>query len=124
MSALDRLFGATANNLQNAMGRASQRHALVSTNLANVNVPGYKRRDVDFGILLEQDANSTSLEKAHARAERMQRVGQGAIRVDGNSVDLEQEVVALSEAELRYSMLGEIAGRYFSGLKTVIREGK
>jgi flagellar basal-body rod protein FlgB len=106
------------------MDRTSQRHALVSTNLANVNVPGYKRRDIDFGILLEQDGEPSALQRARAKAGQAARAGQGSVRVDGNSVDLEQEVVALAESELRYSLLAEVAGRYFSGLKNVIREGK
>jgi flagellar basal-body rod protein FlgB len=89
-----------------------------------VNVPGYKRQDVDFGVALDQEAHASRLEEAQSRFDRARRAGEGAVRVDGNSVDLEQEVVALSEAELRFAMLSEVAGRYFSGLKNVIREGR
>lgn len=46
------------------------------------------------------------------------------IRIDGSSVDLEKEVTAMAETELRYQALTDMTASYFSGLKNVIREGK
>lgn len=114
MRMLDQLFGNNPANMERALSRASLRHELLSKNLANVNTPGYKRQDVDFAMVLDQEVDRrTSI-----------RTDRGSIRTDGNSVDLEQEVVAMAETELRYQMLTEITSRYFSGLKNVIREGR
>lgn len=116
MPILDQLFSGHLDNLSRALNRTTQRHGLLINNLANVNTPGYKRRDVDFAITLAQ-------EEGRGSARNDERVT-GGVRVDGNGVDLEQEVTALTETELRYQMLTEMTNRYFSGLKNVIREGR
>lgn len=104
------------------MNRTSERFGLVSENLANVNTPGYKRRDIDFGIELEQAMNGGRLTQ---RGEQSGiRTFEGSIRNDGNSVNLEEEVSAIAETETRYRLLSEMSSRYFSGLKNVIREGR
>jgi flagellar basal-body rod protein FlgB len=109
------------------MTRTSMRQTVLNNNLANVNVPNYKRRDVDFATVLEGE-NSKPGNKLKAIQQRMGMHGvsteRAKVRVDGNSVDLEKEVTAISETELRYDMLSEMTGRFFSGLKNVIREGK
>lgn len=119
MHILDNLFGPHANNLARALDRTTQRHSLLTENLANVNTPGYKRKDIDFDITLEQEMN-----RASDRTSDTPRVESGSIRVDGSSVDLETEVASLAETELRYQMLTELTARYFGGLENVIREGR
>lgn len=107
------------------MAQATKRHAMIVNNLANINTPGYKRKDLDFGITLEQEMqkgpegimeDETSLSGSNE--------DQTSVRIDGNNVDMEREVMALSETELRYQALTDLANGYFSTLKSVIREGK
>jgi flagellar basal-body rod protein FlgB len=116
---LDNLFGPQLNNFQNALGRATQRHALLSENLANVNTPGYKRKDIDFNITLQEETD-----KLGSSNDGTPEVDRASIRIDGNSVDLEKEVMSLSETELRYQALTDMTATYFSNLRSVIREGK
>jgi flagellar basal-body rod protein FlgB len=113
---IDRLFSPHLANLQNALGRTSQRQGLLTNNLANVNVPNYKRQDVDFGITLQQEMRGLS--------ENGVRQDQGSVRIDGSSVDLEKEVFAMAETDLRYQMLTDMTSKYFTGLKNVIKEGR
>ena len=117
MPLLDNVFGPHLNNLQNALGRASQRHSLLTNNLANVNTPGYQRKDMDFNITLQQEIGKSELHPIGNQAS-------GAIRLDGNGVDLEKEVMSIAETELRYQALTDATAGYFAGLKNVIREGK
>lgn len=114
---LDNLFGPQLNNLQSALGRTTQRHGLLTNNLANVNTPGYRRQDVDFNITLQEEMDEQPMQPAGATSG-------GAIRMDGNGVDLEKEVLSLSETELRYQALTDMTSNYFSNLKNAIREGK
>jgi len=122
---LDQLFTPQLNNLQDALGRASQRHSLLTGNLANANTPGYKRKDIDFNIVLD-----SAMHPAEARMQDVRdRVAQAksdqtSIRLDGSNVDLEKEVMSLAETELRYQALTDMTANYFAGLKNVIREGK
>ncbi len=83
-------------------------------NLANANVPGYRRKDTDFHAQLEESLGG-SLSSGR---------GGGAIRVDGSTVDPEREVASIAETESRYDALTELTQRGFQNLKTAIREGR
>jgi len=122
---LDQLFSPQLNNLQTALERTSERHALLTGNLANANTPGYKRKDMDFNIVLDAEMNPGAQRMQDMR-DRMnqQQSDQTSIRIDGSNVDLEKEVMSLSETELRYSALTDITANYFANLKNVIREGR
>lgn len=119
---LEGLFGPHVNNLSRSLKQTSLRHTLVSENLANVNTPGYKRRDLDFGIALETADSKLKGNRLHGDSQI--KVSGGAMRRDGNSVDLESEVAAMAETEFRYRLMTDLTNRYFSGLRNVIREGK
>jgi flagellar basal-body rod protein FlgB len=123
---IDNLFGPQVANLSAAMSRTTQRHALLSDNLANVNTPGYKRKDIDFGIELQQaiDAHAGPRDFHLDGSANGVKTDYSDVRVDGSSVDLETEVVSMAETELRYQALTDITARYFGNLKNVIREGK
>jgi len=122
---LQNLFGPFASDLQRAMTQTTQRHALIVNNLANVNTPGYKRKDMDFGIVLEEEMQKGPEAIDRALNETFGGLqDETSIRLDGNNVDLEREVTALAETELRYQALTDLANSYFSGLKNVIREGR
>ena len=120
MALLDGIFGPHVNNLSRSMKQASLRQDLLSENLANVNTPGYKRKDIDFGIELER-AKTSLIDKKHGG---FIKKNEGGLRRDGNSVDLESEVANMAETEFRYRLLTDMTNRYFTGLKSVIREGR
>lgn len=119
---LNNMFGPHVSNLERSLGRATQRQGLLALNLSNVNTPGYKRKDVDFGIILAEVDSGSSFTLARNRMSTSEvREYQGAVRVDGNSVNMEQEVASMAETEMRYQMLTEVTRRYFGGLNNVIR---
>lgn len=124
MVILKAVFGSHGDNLQKAMSRATHRQSLLTQNISNVNTPGYKRQDADLNIVLTDD-RSTSSRMSSMLAQREQRQSEdGSLRLDGNSVDMEREAYAVAETELRYQLLTDLTNRYFSSLKTAIREGK
>lgn len=123
----DQMFGSQPANLQRALDRASLRHQLISKNLANVNTPGYKRQDIEFGITLDQEMKKPfgrNTDRSTFFGDEELTTDMGSNRIDGSSVDLEKEVVAMAETELHFQTLTEMTSRYFSDLKSVIREGK
>lgn len=122
MSKLDGLFGSHLGNLERSLDRTTMRQGLIANNIANVNTPGYKRKDVDFGIELNKAMGDSGAQLMGNDAEI--KTTYGSNRRDGNSVDLEGEVVHMAETENRYRLLSEMTTRYFNGLKSVIREGR
>jgi len=121
---LDGLFPSHLSNLQKGLDRTVQRQGLLMTNLANANVAGYKRKDVDFNITLEDEMNRGSSSLNTFGGNDGVQENEGSVRVDGSSVDTEQEALGIAQTELRYQTLSDLTASYFSGLKNVIREGK
>lgn len=123
VSYLDNLFGPQAERLSKAMSKTAERQTLLVNNLANVNTPGYKRQDSDFNLVLEQSMGGFDQIVANRTHGAMQ-AEKSSIRLDGNNVDMEYEVMSITVTEARYNSLAELTARYFSGLKNAIREGR
>jgi flagellar basal-body rod protein FlgB len=117
---LDNLFNPQIDNLQRGLTRATQRQSLLMTNLANINVPGYKRKDLDFNITLQDEMQGGGSKEEPAVVESSNT----SLRPDNNNVDMEQEVMSISETELRFQALTDFTANYFSNLKNAIREGR
>ncbi len=120
---LDNLFSPQLGNMQRALDQTTKRQALIMTNMANVNVPGYKRKDIDFHVALQghiAEQYKMDLEQKAAQ----DASDQTSIRVDGNNVDMEKEVMSVHETALHFEALTNITSTYFANLKNVIREGK
>lgn len=98
---------------------------MLTGNLANANTPGYKRKDIDFNIVLDAEVNQSKVRMQELKDRRQQMLSdRTSLRVDGSNVDMEREVMSLAETELRYQAVTDMTGQYFSGLKNVIREGR
>lgn len=121
MQILQNLFGPQSENYGRSLNRLSLRQSVLTGNLANINTPGYRRRDVDFAIELKQAENGLTLPSEPGGAIKQES---GAVRIDENGVDLEHEVYELGDNELRYQATTNMARTYFRGLKNVIREGR
>ena len=124
MAVLDSIFKG-ADHFQSALGRTSARQAMLTNNLANVNVPGYKRKDQDFHVILAGENTKLSQNMQNVRDQVAQRASdQSSIRNDGNNVDLEREVMSIAETEMHFQAVADLTAGYFAGMKNVIREGK
>ena len=124
---LDRLFPSHLGNLERGLDRAVQRQGLLMGNLANANVPGYKRKDMDFDIALRDQmglGKTFGVGGVAGGPDGAPVENEASVRVDGSSVDPEKESLGIAETELRYQTLTDLTSGFFSGLKNVIREGK
>jgi len=123
----DKAFGVH----DNALLLFERRTQLISENIANVDTPGYKARDINFDqVLQNQRSGSVKLNATHnghiglsddAYSEDIQfrEVDQSA--ADGNTVDLQKEKAAFAENSLRYQTTLHVLSRKISGLKTAFR---
>ena len=107
----------TARLAEKSLAGLWAKQQTITDNIANVSTPGYKSRRLSFDAYLENaladDANP---------ADFVRRSGATSMRADGNNVDLERELVALSENSLRYrSVMGQLQ-RKLDTLAAVVRE--
>jgi flagellar basal-body rod protein FlgB len=100
------LFDSTQLALEAAMRGSSLRQTLLTSNLANVNTPGYQRRDVDFHAALRAAEASGSV--ADVGFQPTVETGH-VMRPDGSGVDPDQESAALAENALDYQALVQVA---------------
>ncbi len=101
------LFDTTTVALERAIGGAGLRQATLAGNLANANTPGYLRRDVDFHGSLR-----TALERGTDVASvgfAVRGQAGGAMRADGNGVDVDVESAELAENALDYEAMVSVA---------------
>jgi flagellar basal-body rod protein FlgB len=114
---LENLFGPDVNNYAKAMSRATLRQSLLTDNIANVNTPGYKRRDISFAMALDGEKSKLGKLSDDSQIE----TDLSSIRQDGNNVDMETEVMGIAETQMRYQALTQMTAGYFSDLKSVIK---
>ena len=102
------LFDTTQLGLERAVAGAGMRQSTLAGNIANANTPGYQRRDVDFHKTLSaaMDAGSGAVRQVAFNAE-IQRGG--AMRADGNSVDIDVESASMASNALEYEALVSVA---------------
>lgn len=118
------------NVLDKAADAANSRNEILSNNIANVDTPNYKRKDVSFENYLEQALiGPESLDNRVADVNTHLSDFGGmtytdhstlSYRLDGNNVDIDTESAYLAENQIRYNALVEQIGQEFARYKTVL----
>jgi flagellar basal-body rod protein FlgB len=87
-------------------------------NIANANTPGYQRKDVDFHTTLRAAlADDTPMDAVKAATFSARAASSGAMRFDGNGVDIDLESATMASNALEYETLVAVA----SGRTDVLR---
>ena len=116
------LFDITHVALERALSGASLRQQTLTENLANANTPGYQRKDVDFHGTLQRAllGGTPGLERTGFAA---QETGEGAVRADGSTVDVDREATELAENGLEYQALSTVVAARAAILRTAMGRG-
>jgi flagellar basal-body rod protein FlgB len=104
------------------------RYKLVSTNLANVDTPGYRTRDLDFRAELRRatvadlaEENGFLTSASYSPAAR--RVSGLMERPDGNNVSVERESLLLAETQMKFNLGVQILKQQFRLISLAINSG-
>ncbi len=97
------------STLENYLRLTTAREEIISTNMANIDTPGYHTHDINFQSELSKAMSGAVHESAYgAEIPQIHPVVQdvsGLIeRADGNNVSLEREGMLLSETQLQYQV--------------------
>ena len=116
------LFDPSITGIEKAMQGSLLRQQVLANNIANANTPGFQRSDVDFQSALAQafSSGTPSTSQLDQITFSPQPAANGAMQVDGNTVDINTENADLSENTLDYQALESIMGTRMSILKTAI----
>ena len=98
------------------MDLLSARQKLVASNIANIDTPGYKTRDIDF-----QFEFMSALKGAGPNVVDVPSL---AVKNDGNNVSLDREARLLSENALRFTVASNLMHGQLQSIRTAIQESK
>jgi flagellar basal-body rod protein FlgB len=102
--------------IERYMNLLSASQKLVSSNIANVDTPGYKSKDIDFQTELADQFGS--LEPTAREVSGLKT------KNDGNNVDMDREARRLSENALKFAVATNLARSELQTLRSAIEEGK
>ena len=143
------LIDPTTAILTQALGGLTSRQAAISSNLANIDTPNYQPETVDFETALSREVEAmyepqgSGLAPASGPAANVAMLtsdprhfssigtdGQGlatststtseSLKNDGNKVDLETEMTALTETQIKYSAVSRLITNKFAQLSDVL----
>lgn len=103
---------------------AALRHEAIATNIANVETPGFRRLDVtaDFAVQLKARLHAGDLASAAdtIRPQLAEDQTARSVRPDGNTVEIERELIAMNRNAVEYDFLAEIVSNNLKQLKVAI----
>ena len=114
MSVLD---SAVMGRIERYLDLAAKRQELIVSNMANVDTPGYRTRDIDFESELQRAA---SVQDPKPQVVDVQGLLE---RPDGNNVSIDREALLLAKTQLEFRMGAQLLRRKFQILENVIKEG-
>jgi flagellar basal-body rod protein FlgB len=94
------------------------RQKLVTSNIANVDTPGYKTQDLDF------QSEFNNLLSGASPAPTAQDVTGLKVNNDGNNVNLDREARLLSENAIRFNAATNLMKSQLRMVKSAIHEGQ
>ncbi len=122
----DALFGAGAiQGLKLTLDASIYQQKAIASNLSNLNTPGYKRKEVD-------PAFTRAFNQALGAFRRGDEAGaipggsiveaqnQGTARSDGNTTDLETEMMDLTQNSTRFDFASRMLTNNYHGIKFAI----
>jgi len=132
------LFDKTTNALSTSLNMRQMRHSVTAANIANAETPGYHAKKVDFEDALARAIDLDGLRGMSTSSSEHITVGGASAKVrpeiyenpdvavngDGNTVDLEKEMSALSENTIMYRAALQLINKKLAALKYAATEGR
>jgi flagellar basal-body rod protein FlgB len=126
----------TIEAMGNYMSRLSKRQQVVVSNIANIDTPGYKTKDVSFHATMEELLSGPTAAMKATRPEHLEEwtftpaapevfeVPDLPMRPDQNNVDLDREMLKLGETSFGYGMTAQLLRSKFRLIASSINEGR
>ncbi len=123
-----RLFGNAVEQLSRGLSLASMRHGVLAQNIANVDTPGYRARDLVFDDTLKALAAPSGGQLSPqgpgavvaGRTARVVATTDATARPDGNTVHLDHQMARIAENTLYQHTLVQLLAGQFNALKQAI----
>jgi flagellar basal-body rod protein FlgB len=130
------LQDATIDAMANYMTRLSKRQQVIASNIANIDTPGYKTKDISFHAAMEELMSGPAPGLKDSRPENFGtwsfappepvvfEVTGLPMRPDQNNVGLDQEMLKLGQTSFGYSTIALMLRLKFRTIASSINEGR
>lgn len=124
-----KLFGGTFQTLEKSLDYATAKNRTISSNIANVDTPNFKAKDVVFKDVLNQSIEAKRTHVKHLPFSTDHQSFHTISRKNtlynhnGNNVDIDKEMAELAKNQIYYQSLVDRIGGKFGSIQTVIRGG-
>ena len=139
-----KLFDTTFTRLEQALDVRLVEHNVLAGNVANVDTPGYRPKELDFSQAMAAAQQSSATDGMAATDARHLDVSGGAVdgsrattaatmmiregggsspSIDGNEVDVDRVMAGLAENGLQYGASAKAAGKKLAILRYVVSDG-
>ena len=131
------IFSSGFDKLESALSVSSAKHTVISSNIANVDTPGYKAKEINFTNAFKDALQGTGLSMKRSVDDHFSGMSlpgsptahvtdqiNNFMRNDGNNVNVDHEMMSLSKNNIMYNMAAQLIGNKFNNLKYVISEGR
>lgn len=125
---LPSVFDKTVSLMYDRLSLNSLNQKVISGNLANLNTPGYKAKELSFDSVLRQSLEDEVLHMVrtnenHAAPDSPVSAMQSPETNETGPVDLDHEMVKLSRNSIEYQYIVSMLNKKFSMLMQAINEG-
>lgn len=97
---------------------------VIANNIANVETPGFKAKDVRFAEEFERALKSGDINSAMQVKPIVYTRNDLPVRNDGNNVDIDKEIVELQKNKLRFEVYTEMLRKKYKMLKEAFTDLK
>jgi flagellar basal-body rod protein FlgB len=131
-----KVFDRTLDAIAKSLDLRVQRQGVISSNIANAETPGYQAQRLDFEESLQRALDMDDAPMLRTDPGHMTSGGEvlgvepevynnpnNVVREDGNTVDRDAEMFALSENQIQYNAAIELLKKKVGLLKYSINEG-
>ncbi len=121
--------------LQNLLDYYSVKNKVIAKNISNIGTENYKREDVVFKDMLDENVNSfiktsnerhlSSLQINNSNDSKFEHIYDNSNDMDSgvNNVNIEREMSELAENTLRFKFASREVGMYYKNIQNVIKGG-
>lgn len=116
-----KVFDQTYEALARAIELRTENQAVIASNIANADTPGYQAQELDFEKAMSRAMESGSGAE-DVRGEIHNQVN-NVVREDGNTVDRDAEMVTMAQNQLLYDAAADLVKKKLALLKYSISDG-
>ena len=119
------IFDKTMQMIEDRLSLSSTNQKLISSNLANIDTPGYKTKSLSFEDTLRQSLENHVLQMVRTNSRDLDpddpvEAMQNATGVEGGPVDLDTQMVNLAKNSIEFQYMIALLDKKFGLLKTAI----